>query len=346
MSGRSRRPSSRQRSRRVDPNPDVPSSRARFSRTITVANEAINIQPVGLVSVPQKEVEPDWEPNLRPKKRVVNKDQWKRRKLSLVRRDYQSCGCTRLNCGSKFSEEDIKTIRDHFISIREYADQQTFLFGLVRMKHNRLPSDDDEHAVSRRATFQYFLPCKSSNYTEVRVCFKQFLNMFSINHSRLEKIQDEKRRGLLSPRADQRGKHSNRPNKISAPLRNNIIDHVVEVIQRHGQRSHFLRRHAEGTIYLPHTFSIRAIWEAFLERHQPAFLEEQRQVDQYVIAERSLSPMVTLRRFSDLFNEVFGFIKFRLPKTDECGTCLTFRNHIESLKKNNTDNSIIQLVIR
>jgi hypothetical protein len=56
---------------------------------------------------------------------------------------------------------------------------------------------------------------------------------------------------------------------------------VVEIVNSHGTPSHYSRRHADGTIYLPQTMSVRAIYDMFLEEKDPSYateLKERREV--------------------------------------------------------------------
>ena len=168
-----------------------------------------------------------------------------------------------------------------------------------------------------------------------------------MNRARLEKLQAEKREGFLSPKPDGRGKHNTRPRKISDDIVKKAEDYVLEVVKTRGSRSHFNRgKHAKGTIFLPHTLSIRHLHRGFLKEHDPEFIEQLVRFEEFILqAPPPRKPIVTLEWFREtLFNQKFGKVKFRLPKTDECGTCLTLRTKIDMEKKRDPNNPAIPFV--
>lgn len=151
--------------------------------------------------------------------------------------------------------------RHHLISMRAYNEEQRFLFPLFvceTVKRSRVDSS------RRNRSWKHFIPVAGEGM-RLEVCRTQFQRVFAIGNERLQKMQREKSSGLLSPKPDERGKQTeNRPRRVKETIRQNAIDFVLDVIRKKGTVSHYRRRHAQGTIYLPHTMSIRHLWEGFM----------------------------------------------------------------------------------
>lgn len=289
-----------------------------------------NTDPIEETRVEEEElrvddVDPEFEHTSTPRKRVADPSKWKQRQLKLQRREYRGCGCKRLKCDTKMTAEDVTGLRDTFNGFRDYNDQQKFLFSMISM----IPTKQHLHQgeQSRRSkTFHYDLRLSSGD--KLRVCKLQFLNVFSISDDRLQKLQLELKSGFLTPKKDLRGSHKTRPKAVTPELKNLAIDFVLEIVRLKGTRSHYQRRHSAGTVYLPHTLSVRRIWECFLAENDLAYTQ-QRELHRQHGVPMSRKPLITEDWFRDfLFAKEFGYVKFRLPKTDECGTCLSSRQHI------------------
>ena len=325
--------------------PEPPPRRRRFRASNAVSIDrsarALVLDPIDEVNNLPTQVEPDYEHVSAPKKRPVNRESWKVRQLHLQRRDYRPCGCTRLACDENLCPDQIQRVRDHFFGLRAYNDQQAVLFRLIEREQKAAGAGNSESR--RQATFKYYFP--NEDGTRTRVCKTQFLNLFSMNRDRLLKLQREKREGLVSPRPDGRGKHDVRPNRVSIEVVTSMIEFIVDILKEKGSRSHFCRgKHADGTIFLPHTLSIRHLHHAFLVKHQPEYISEVLRFKQFQSDAVTLKPLVTLEWFRETFNKHFGKVKFRLPKTDECGTCLALRNKIEMVQKDNPDDPALPFV--
>ena len=322
-----------------------PQRRRRFvpSNAIGINPDAtpLVLEPVDEVINLPTQVEPDYVHVCTPKKRPVNRDSWKSRQLHLIRRDYRPCGCTRLACDEKLCPDQVERLRSHLFGLRAYNDQQAVLFRLLERVEKKRPNGNDESR--RQCSFKYFFPNEDGTLTQV--CKLQFLNLFSMNRARLLKLQKEKRDGLLSPKGDTRGKHDVRPNKVSSDVVMKMIEFIIEILKAQGSRSHFSRgKHAVGTIFLPHTLSIRHLHKAFLLQEQPEYISQVLRFHQFESDAITLRPLVTLDWFRTTFNKYFGKVKFRLPKTDECGTCLTLRNKIEMVEQENPNDPALPFV--
>lgn len=327
----------------IDQPQEHPQPRGRPSSTEILDCNPIEIHPPEEIVLPSRNVEPDWQFEARSRKKPRRPETWKCHTRTLKRRDYSPCQCKR-QCGSLFAEGEVEKIREHFFSMREYSQEQNFLFGMIRMVEAKRPTE------GTRAQFQFIVHglrpqdgTEETSTRDIQVCQKQFLNMFSMNADRLKKLQKEKKSGFLSPAADRRGKHDNRPHRIEPSLEVKVMEYIINFIRIHGQKSHFLRRHSANSIYISHTFSPRQLWTSFLSLHQQEYLDAEARREEKRI-QHNIKPIVSLKWFAELFRSKFGFVKFRTPKTDECGECLAFRTQLTALKKEDPNNPVIPAV--
>lgn len=75
---------------------------------------------------------------------------------------------------------------------------------------------------------------------------------------------EKKDPSLFSPKSDGRGKHSKRPRAVSQDVVHSLREFIVDLLRSKGTPSHYVRRHSNGTIYLPHTTTLRHIHEMVL----------------------------------------------------------------------------------
>jgi hypothetical protein len=52
---------------------------------------------------------------------------------------------------------------------------------------------------------------------------------------------------------------------------------VFDVLKKKGTPSHYARRHRNNTVYLPHTLSVRIMYDEFLEQHDPEYAKERKE---------------------------------------------------------------------
>ena len=86
---------------------------------------------------------------------------------------------------------------------------------------------------------------------------------------RLEVLRKKMPVGLTVPEPDCRGKHTNRPTKISEELREKIREHIMSFPTR---QSHYSRHDNTGRLYLSPDLSIAKMYQMFLAKHDPAYV--------------------------------------------------------------------------
>ena len=120
---------------------------------------------------------------------------------------------------------------------------------------------------------------------------------------------------------DQRGKHQNRPHKVSDEVRELVREHIKTFPTRN---SHYSRKGNYGRVYLSSELSIARLYKNFLQTHDPEYLVLQEANLQRKISHQPLEvlrkPLVSEHFYHDLFVNEFN-IHFGYPRTDTCSTC-------------------------
>ncbi|CAH2009500.1 unnamed protein product [Acanthoscelides obtectus] len=120
--------------------------------------------------------------------------------------------------------------------------------------------------------------------------------------------------GRTTPKRDGRGKHQNRPNKISAERVQSVHDHIKAIPK---YVSHYSRKVNPNRVFLNHDLNISTLYK-----------------DYYVewCKERGIAP-VKEDRYRRIFCSDYN-IGFKLPKSDTCHTCDFLNNQMEANKEN------------
>jgi len=175
------------------------------------------------------------------------------------------------------------------------GEKDVYLFGCMRgSKPKMLLSDTERH---REISVSYVL---RNDEMDVRLCKKAFMKLHNISQSKVDHIVSQGKLGLPTARSSFRGKHTNRPNKLSDERRQLVHEHIMMFP---AESSHFSRHDNPNRLYLPATLSINAMYvdyEASIELKQmlPVSCCMYRQI------------------FCNDFNLGFGS-----PRTDTCSRC-------------------------
>ena len=164
----------------------------------------------------------------RPRKRLRIKPNWKRNKrrdLWNKGQEYESlakdpekrhvaakqmgrrCDCS-LHCWDRVNGENRQKLFSGFYSLGSYDLQNIYLVGCIKV----LPIKCRYGASNRhRYSRQYYVNVGGES---VHVCQKAFLSIHAVSHGRVDwALRGQKLNGGM-PKTDQRGKHTNRPNRI------------------------------------------------------------------------------------------------------------------------------------
>ena len=109
-----------------------------------------------------------------------------------------------------------------------------------------------------------------------------------------------------------RGRHSNRPRKITYMVKKQVKDHIQSFPT---MRSHYSRNKNKRRRYLSPLLSIAEMHRLYVKKYEGG----------------GEKPLVKYHYYSKVFNEEFNF-SFGYPKTDTCGTCEKFKIELSSLQ--------------
>jgi len=225
-------------------------------------------------------LKPDPSSLLRPRRREKRPEQWKRvqRKTRRVAgQEYvntrgqlvqpkqmgQPCGC-RIKCYSMVDEETRSAIFRGFYALNSYDEQNAYLFGLIRRKELLRPNS---LVVSERRTcsYQYFVRSKGR---EIQVCKQAFANIHAISFKKIRTLSQKLYQNVMFPR-DQRGKHGNRPSKISDETKDQVRSHICDVLNSKELRAFVKEDKVTGV-----DLNLSKMHKNYLKRHEPEAFED------------------------------------------------------------------------
>lgn len=208
------------------------------------------------------------------------------------------CKCNRLKCFDNVKLEDRRRIIKEFNGLDTYDKQNSYLGGLitafpVQRRRNRKPHDE---ARINKSSFVYRVRVMDGDkFTDVPVCFKAFVSIHGVTSRRIQTIRESlSSMGVVKP--DCRGKHSNRPNKLSNDTKLCVHSFLKSL---KGRKSHYSLKKSDK-IYLPEDINISKLHTMYTE----------------------LNPnnKVSYDSFRDIFNNDYNF-SFGYPRKDTCSTC-------------------------
>jgi hypothetical protein len=151
-------------------------------------------------------------------------------------------------------------------------------------------------------------------YKECVVCYSAFLSLHGITNRRVRTIKNHLvKYGTVH--FDKRGKHQNRPHKLSETDTEKAVKHISSFKSR---KAHYSRRDT-NKLYLPDDLSVRKMHDMF----------------------KAVNPTsrVSYNTYLNIFNNKFN-ISFGYPRTDTCSTCDEYSvKQKDLLKQVNEENS-------
>lgn len=194
------------------------------------------------------------------------------------------------------------------------------MFGCIKIhpKKRCYPKKTKKEVSSRNFSASYAVKI---NGEEITICKTEFLSIHGLQNSRgrLNAIVSAIANGATTPKSDKRGKHKNRPNKISDSRIQSVRNHINSIPK---YQSHYSRSVNAGKYYFGCDLSISRLYE---EYYLPWCTENN--IDQPVSQD-------TYRRiFCTEFN-----IGFSMPKSDTCKICDESIIKIQALHLEGKDN--------
>ena len=262
--------------------------------------------------------------NTRGRKRSRNPENWKRNKakrscntgqryvnikgkIKKAKTVKKGCGLKcRFQCHSAFTEEDRENISHSYWKLGDVTQQRQFL-----LKYSAPQKKKSKKQCSNRKREKSFMWTLPLNGTPVRVCKTFFLHTLNISPQKIHTAFKKSQNIIETVEKEQRGSHSNRPNKIPQ----NKIDLVVSHINSFPAiESHYCRKDSKK-MYLSPDLSVAKMYKLYLEQ----------------CARSEIVAPVSLNMYRETFNTHFN-IAFQKPIKDQCDLCSSYKNATKSDK--------------
>lgn len=226
------------------------------------------------------------------------------------------CRCQK-NCRSKLnnSHENIFT---KFWDLGSYDLQNSYLFGAIRVekKKRSYKKKQKRQESSRQFTAQYIV---NVDGRDVKVCKVEFMSIHGLQNcrGRIDHIVKMKTTGAVVPIKDRRGKHTSRPNALSADQKQSVRNHIDAVPK---YQSHYSRANNINKMYLNCDMSMASLYK-----------------DYYIpwCQQQNIIP-VKQSAYRKIFCTEYN-IGFKLPKSDTCKICDESNIKLDIAKSNKDD---------
>lgn len=230
------------------------------------------------------------------------------------------CRCKRLKCFEKVNLTQRNLIIKKFNQLATHDEQSAYLCGLitcspVKRHRNRQPEED---ALFHLYSYSYKVRVTDPSIIEIQVCYKAFMSIHGITPKRVQNLQTSLKTTGSAP-TDRRGKHENRPHKLSEDKHEMIMAHIRSF---KGRKSHYSLSKTSKT-YLPEELNIKKMFSMF--KH------ENPNVD------------VSYEKYRKIFNTKFN-IAFGYPRTDTCSYCDSMQVKIDHLNKKGAKKTTLETV--
>jgi len=178
-----------------------------------------------------------------------------------------------------------------------YDEQSALLISFIKVNNPKRRRQGKTDATSRRfCSFKYYID-------DSQVCKDTFLNTFNITRRRVMTLQDKIKSGILIPK-DGRGKHSNRPHAIDAPVKDLIRQRIYSLSR---QPSHYSRLTTDNLQCLSPDLNLCKLYRSFKNKY-PNINTSQ-------------------RIYNNVFQSEFK-LRFGYPRSDTCKQCDFFYNKL------------------
>ncbi|XP_034245116.1 uncharacterized protein LOC117647474 [Thrips palmi] len=210
-------------------------------------------------------------------------------------------------CGRRLTERERKDIFDNFWALESIDKKRDYIGRLIDEKVPATCSTSPECARKTIRSYHFVVDDE-----EIRVCKTMFINTLGVQdtwvETALKKIGPN---GLIS---DQRGKHQNRPSKVTEETIESVCQHI-NLFPR--VASHYTRERSKREYLETHVHSIQRMYKLYKEW----------------AAENNVKVPASLPTYRLIFNTRFN-LGFFLPKKDQCELCAKWKKSTPEERKN------------
>jgi len=206
-----------------------------------------------------------------------------------------------INVSPKLSDEEKLLVIETFNLLKIKEKQDTFLCGLLSIKpvQRRRPKETGIHIVNR----QFSCGCKIRiSAKEILVCKTAFCALFGVGKSVIDTLVKNLKSNILSPK-ECRGKHQNRPNRITEDILFKINTHINSFPKC---ESHYSRNDNMNVKYLSPNLNISKLYKLYLKEYEPEYFESMQKGEK-------IKPIVKQDYFYDYYRNNFN-LSFGTPK--------------------------------
>lgn len=212
------------------------------------------------------------------KKRTRNPENWKkekRKRAILAGQAYVNtkgelvgpraigpdCNCKN-KCFLAVSDENRNAIFNGYYSLNSYDEQNAYLYGLIRrhdIQRKRKPVSE-----RRTCSYKYYIRIKGK---EIQVCKKAFANIHGISDKKIRTLCIKHEQNILFPR-DNRGRHRNRPKKVTPELVTLIKHHILKMLSGPNGSDYIKTDKNQGP-----DVNISKLHKSFLQQYEPEAID-------------------------------------------------------------------------
>ncbi|KAK8401138.1 hypothetical protein O3P69_002712 [Scylla paramamosain] len=212
------------------------------------------------------------------KKRTRNPENWKkekRKRAILSGQPYVNtkgelvgpraigpdCNCKN-KCFTAVNDENRNAIFNGYYSLNSYDEQNAYLYGLIRrhdIQRKRKPVSE-----RRTCSYKYYVRIKGK---EIQVCKKAFANIHGISDKKIRTLCIKHEQNILFPR-DNRGRHRNRPKKVTPELVTLIKHHILKMLSGPNGSDYIKTDKNQGP-----DVNISKLHKNFLQQYEPEAID-------------------------------------------------------------------------
>jgi hypothetical protein len=210
------------------------------------------------------------------------------------------CLCTeqcRLKCSTKFEENTRKSIFNDFYNLDIKAKNALLFKSIIPVALAR-----KRKSAPKNKTYSYKYSMILKNEL-VFVCKTAFCSLHQIIRKKVDIIKNKQKTGKAVPSKDRRGRHMNRPHKMSDAVEQAIIKHISKFPT---EESYYSRNSNPNKRYLAPEMNMSLMYRLYTEK-----CTELKMPKDFLIKKSSYAKI-----FSSKFN-----LSFSHPKNDTCSKC-------------------------
>ncbi|CAG9789604.1 unnamed protein product [Diatraea saccharalis] len=188
----------------------------------------------------------------------------------------------------------------------ENNDQESDQGGLIKIENVERERPKTGMGKKRSCSHKYYIKLEIKN---IQVCRDGFASIHEISKKRVDNVSKEYRDPTVTiPAKSERGKHLNRPNRVSDEWVSKVDSHIRSFPCR---ESHY-SRNKSSRYYLSPELNIKRMYDLYLKKYEPGL-------------EAPAKPKVSFDFYYRYFKQNFKY-SFGSPRSDTCNVTFWITN--------------------